>query len=142
MKFFGLDSDWSRALCALVLAAVISTLSNGAAAAAENFPFNDELLLDTKPMRGSKRVPMLDIRPDGAVLIDLWCNSLQGQFVVAADTITVLTGPKTSNTCSPERERADAEALSWLEQVTNWRREGDALALIGPRTLRFRRATN
>jgi heat shock protein HslJ len=111
-------------------------------AAAENFPFNDELLLDTEPMRGSKRVPMLDIRPDGAVLIDLWCNSVQGQFVVAADTITVLTGPKTSNTCSPERERADAEMLSLLEQVTNWRREGDALALIGPQTLRFRRATN
>jgi heat shock protein HslJ len=125
-----------------VLAAVISTLSSDSAAAAENFPFNDELLLDTKPMRGSKRVPMLNIRPDGVVLIDLWCNSVQGQFVVAADTITVLTGPKTSNTCSPERERADAEMLSWLEQVTNWRREGDALALIGPRTLRFGRATN
>ena len=106
------DADGSCALCALALALVLSTLSNGAAAVAENFPFNDELLLDTKPMRGSKRVPMLDIQPDGAVLIDLWCNSVQGQFVVAADTITVLTGPKTSRSCSPERERGDQEMLS------------------------------
>jgi heat shock protein HslJ len=136
------DADGSCALCALALALVLSTLSNGAAAAVENFPFNDELLLDTKPMRGSKRVPTLDIRPDGAVLIDLWCNSVQGQFVVAANTITVLTGPKTSRYCSPERERGDQEMLSALEQVTNWRREGDAIVLIGPQKLRFYLATH
>lgn len=113
-----------------------------AVAAAEGFPFNEELLLDAKPMRGSKRVPMLDIKPDGAVLIDLWCNSVQGQLVVAANTLTVLTGPRTNNSCAPERERADAEMLNALEQVTKWRRDGNDVVLIGPKSLRFYRATN
>jgi hypothetical protein len=58
MKLSGFDTDWFRALFALGLAGVLSTtLSNFPLAAAENFPFNDELLLDTEPMRGSKRVP-------------------------------------------------------------------------------------
>ena len=136
------DADGSCALSALAVALVLSTLSNGAAAAAENFPFNDELLLDTKPMRGSKRVPTLRYPAGWRGFDRFWCNSVQGQFVVAANTITVLTGPKTSRSCSPERERGDQEMLSALEQVTNWRREGDAIVLIGPQKLRFYRATN
>jgi heat shock protein HslJ len=111
-------------------------------AAAEGFPFDQELLLDAKPMRGTKRVPTLEIQPNGAVLIDLWCNSVQGQLVVAADTITVMTGPATDRSCPPERLRGDEEVLSALQQVTNWRREGDTLVLIGPQSLRFYRATN
>jgi heat shock protein HslJ len=134
---------WRRALCAgLVFSAMASLLLDRLAVAAETFPFDEELLLDAKPMRGSKRVPMLDIRTGGAVLIDLWCNSVQGQLVVAADTITVLTGPKTDRTCTPERLRGDEEVLSALEQVTNWRREGEDVVLIGPQSLRFHRATN
>ena len=88
-------------------------------------------------MRGSKRVPMLGIKPDGAVLIDLWCNSVQGQLVVAANTLTVLTGPRTNNSCAPERERADAEMLNALEQVTNWRRDGNDVVLIGRKACAF-----
>jgi len=38
--------------------------------------------------------------------------------------------------------RGDDEVLSALEQVTTWRREGEDVVLIGPQTLRFRRATN
>jgi heat shock protein HslJ len=139
----GLFACWRRAFCALlVFSSVVFAPLERRAAAAETFPFDEELLLDARPMRGSKRVPMLDIRADGAVLIELWCNSVQGQVVVAADTITVLTGPKTDRTCTPERERGDQEMLSALEQATNWRREGDTLLLIGPQKLRFRRATN
>lgn len=130
--------------CRLVClgAALAAVLPERFAAAAEPFPFNEELLLDARPMRGSKRVPMLDIRADGAVMIELWCNSVEGQLVVAADTVTVLTGPKTDRACTPERERGDQEILSALERVTNWRREGDVVVLIGPQRLRFRRATN
>jgi len=132
-----------RAFCAgLVFSTMAAVLLDRPAAAAEAFPFDEELLLDAKPMRGSKRVPMLDIRADGEVLIELWCNSVQGQLVVADDTITVLTGAKTDRTCSPERERGDQEVLSALEQATNWRREGDTLLFIGPQKLRFRRTTN
>ena len=36
--------------------------------AQEGFPFGSELTLDAAPMRGSKRIPNLDIRPDGAVI--------------------------------------------------------------------------
>ncbi len=93
-------------------------------------------------MRGSKRIPTLDIRADGAVMIDLWCNSVQGQLVVADNTITVLTGPKTNQACTPEREQGDADLLSALEQVTTWRRDGNGVVLMGPQNLRFYRATN
>ena len=143
MASFSLHSGWRRALCAaLVFSALATALLDRLATAAEGFPFDEELLLDTKPMHGSKRVPMLDIKQDGAVLIDLWCNSVQGQLVVAANTVTVLTGPKTSRSCTPEREQGDAEMLSALEQVTTWRRDGDDVVLIGPISLRFHRATN
>ena len=139
MKFSGFLSDVSRAFCAGL---TLATFALSDIAAAENFPFNEELLLDARPMPGSKRVPTLDIRADGAVLIDLWCNSVQGQLVVAANTITVLTGPKTNRTCTPDRAQRDNEVLSALEQVTSWRREGNDVVLIGPQSLRFYRATN
>ena len=143
MRTCGFLVSWRRALCAaLVVSTAGSTLSDRLAAAAEEFPFDQELLMEARPMPGSKRVPTLDVRPDGAVLIDLWCNSVQGQLVVAANTITVLTGSKTDRSCSPERLRRDEEMLSALEQVTTWRRDGDAVVLIGPQSLRFYRATN
>jgi heat shock protein HslJ len=143
MKSFSLHAGWRRALCAgLVFSAVAAVLLDRIASATEGFPFDEELLLDAKPMHGSKRIPTLESRPDGAVMIDLWCNSVQGQLVIAGDTITVLTGPRTNQSCPPERAQGDDELLSALEQVTNWRREGDGVVLIGPQTLRFRAATN
>ena len=112
------------------------------AVAAQEFPFGSELMLDVKPMKGSKRVPMLDIDDKGLAEIDLWCNSVKGQMVVAGDTITILTGPKTERTCPPERAQADDDVLSALNEVTSWRRDGDVLVLIGTRTMRFRLQTN
>ncbi|MEA2951232.1 MAG: hypothetical protein QOJ96_752 [Alphaproteobacteria bacterium] len=111
-------------------------------AAERQFPFDQELLLDARPMRGSKHVPSLEIAANGTMSIDLWCNSVQGQIVVVEDTITVLTGPKTDRSCAPERVRGDEQILSALDQVTTWRREGDTLLLIGPETLRFYRPSN
>ena len=55
---------------------------------------------------------------------------------------TVLTGEKTDRQCPPDRARGDDDMLAALTQVTNWRRDGDTLILIGPRTLRFRLQTN
>jgi hypothetical protein len=40
--------------------------------------------------------------------------------------------------CPPERMQRDADMLSVLTQVTTWRREGDAVVLIGPQVLRYR----
>ncbi len=93
-------------------------------------------------MKGSKRVPILDISPSGAAAIDLWCDSVQGQVVVVADTITILTGARTARACPPERAKGDDEMVAALQQVTNWRMKGGSVELIGPRTLRFRLPMN
>jgi len=126
--------------CALGVAVVL--LSIGGVRADSAFPFGHELLLDAKPMKGSRRLPVLDIRANGATEIDLWCNSVQGQIDVSNDTITITTGEKTERQCEPERMRGDDDMLSALSQVTNWRRQGDMLILNGPRTIRFRMETN
>jgi len=126
---------------ALAVCAAIAGTANAVALDRE-FPFGRELLLDAAPMKGSKRVPSLDIADNGRADIDLWCNSVKGQMVVAGDTITILTGEKTERSCAPERMRGDEEVLAALTEVTNWRREGDLLILTGARTLRFRLSTN
>jgi heat shock protein HslJ len=126
----------------LALAMATAVALSGTAFAQGGFPFDSELILDTAPMRGSKRIPNMDVAANGAMALEMWCNRVEGQFVVAADTLTVLTGPATNRQCPPERVRGDADLLSALQQVTNWRREGNAVVLIGPRTLRFRLPTN
>jgi heat shock protein HslJ len=131
-----------RAALALALGIAATAMLAPAVAAQSQFPFGSELMLDVKPMKGSKRVPMLDIDQKGLAEIDLWCNSVKGQLVVAGDTITIITGEKTERACPPERAQADDEVLGALNEVTSWRREGDILVLIGTRTMRFRLQTN
>ena len=99
-------------------------------------------MLDVTPMPGSKRIPNMDIAANGAIALEMWCNRVEGQIVVAGDTITVMTGQPTEPACPPERARGDADFLAALTEVTNWRRQGDTVLLIGPRTLRFRLPTN
>lgn len=106
------------------------------------FPFGSELVLDVNPMRGSKKVPVLDIGQNGIAEIDLWCNSVRAQLVVAADTITIITGEMSARQCPPDRARADDELLTALNQATNWRMEDSTLVFTGGRTLRFRVQTN
>ena len=130
------------AAVALALGTTVAACLAPAVAAQSEFPFGRELLLDVKPMKGSKRVPMLDIDDKGLAEIDLWCNSVKGQLVVAGDTITIITGEKTARTCPPERAQADDDVLGALNEMTNWRREGDVLVLTGTRTMRFRLQTN
>jgi heat shock protein HslJ len=127
-------------LCAFGLGVLMSSVCVAAAGSA--FPFGHELLLDARPMKGSKRLPSLDIRIDGATEIDLWCNSVQGQIVVSRDAITITTGEKTERQCEPERMRGDDDILAALSEVTSWRLQGDTLILSGPRTIRFRMETN
>lgn len=129
---------WSAFVLALMLTATIA----GEARAESEFPFGRELLLDARPMKGSKRIPIIDVAENGAAAIDLWCNSVQAQLVVVNDTITVLTGQPTDRSCPPERVKGDQDIMEALQQVTNWRREGESVVLIGPRTLRFRLPTN
>ena len=127
---------------AAVLAMILSVAATDEAFAQSEFPFGKELLLDASPMKGSKRIPVIDVAENGSAAIDLWCNSVQAQLVVVNDTITVLTGQQTDRSCPPERAKGDQDMLDALQQVTSWRRQGDSVVLIGPRTLRFRLPTN
>ena len=133
----------SFGLTQLSIVAVATVLAFcGVAVADSAFPFGQELTLDARPMKGSKRLPLLDVQQNGAAEIDLWCNSVHAQAVIARDTITIITGEKTERQCDPERMRGDDDVLSALEQVTNWRLEGDTLILSGARSIRFRLETN
>jgi len=109
---------------------------------AQEFPFERELLLDAAPMRGSKRVPGLEVSASGQATIDLWCRRGPGQAIVAGDTITIIPGEMRPVQCGPEQSRGDEEMLVHLTQVTHWRREGDVLILVGPTPLRFRSTSN
>jgi heat shock protein HslJ len=128
---------WPSRLALCVLLGLLGTAS-----AQSQFPFDSELIMDVAPMRGSKRIPNMDVDAKGLIALEMWCNRIEGQFVVAADTVTVLTGQATQRQCPPERVQGDEQLLAALTQVTNWRRRGDTLELIGPRTLRFRLPTN
>src|SRR5262245_9136487 len=78
-------------------------------ALAQAFPYGSELVLDANPMRGSKKIPVLDIGQDGTAEINLWCNNVKAKLVVAANTITIITGETSSRQCPPDRARADEE---------------------------------
>ena len=55
----------------VLLAAMAAAFGATPSVAQEGFPFGSELTLEAAPMRGSKRIPSMDIRPDGAVTIEL-----------------------------------------------------------------------
>jgi len=127
--------------CIAALAALLA-IGTSSLAAERAFPFDSELMLDAKPMKGSKRVPIMTIARNGEAEIDLWCNSVQGQIVVVDSTITVMTGAKTDRPCDEARSRGDDDLLTALSQATSWSRDGGVLTLRGATTLRFRQATN
>jgi len=135
-------ADGSRFLLRMALAASISGLAGVGLATESEFPFDGELRLDADPMPGSKRVPSMDIAANGAIVLEMWCNRVEGQVIVAADTITVLTGQPTDRPCSPAQAAADTDLLAALAEVTNWHRQDDTVLLTGGRTLRFRVPTN
>ena len=127
--------------CVLIAVVLLGPL--GAAGAAENaFPFGTELMLDVEPLYGSKRVPMLQIEDNGTAAIDLWCSSVHASATVGENSITIVAEPAEPAQCTPERQSGDETLLTTLSQVTNWRRDGDVIELIGPTTLRFRAMTN
>ena len=117
-------------------------ISVACARAQEDFPFEHELLLDARPMKGSKRIPTLSVEPDGTATIDLWCNSMKAQINVNGDAISISAGEKGDQTCASERQQADGDLAAALTSVTSWRWDGESLLLIGQKTLRFRQQTN
>lgn len=112
------------------------------AAAGEPFPFGSTLMLDAAPMRGSKRIPMIEIQENGTASIDLWCASARAQAVVRDGSITIVPGDVQGSQCDAERQSRDASFLAALAQVTNWRRSGERVELIGVTPPRFHLMTN
>jgi hypothetical protein len=112
------------------------------APASEPFPFGTALMLDAAPLRGSKRIPMIEIQENGMASIDLWCASARAQAIVGDNSITIAPGDLQSPQCDPERQSRDEKLLAVLAQVTNWRRTGEIIELLGATPLRFRLMTN
>ena len=113
-----------------------------ACAAEEGFPFGMEMTLDAAQQPGSKRIPDLDIGDAGETTLELWCKGGKGQFSVAGNTVVFVAGPLEDRACPPTPAQADDELVAALSEATTWKRQGDLVSFIGPRTLRFRLLTN
>jgi len=124
---------------AFVLLGVFATAASEAQSV---FPYDRDMVLDARPMRGSKRVPILAISEGGEAQIDLWCKRGRGQATIAGETIAITIGTMNDEPCTPERAQADEDMLAALSEVSGWQQRGDTLTLNGPRPLRFRLATN
>ena len=108
-----------------------------ATATAAEFPFERELLLEAKPLPGSKRVPMLEITRDGRAIVDLWCRSGEARVRIEDDMIEFTLGAMREEGCTPERTQRDEALASALGKVMSWSMEDDVLVLIGPTELRY-----
>jgi hypothetical protein len=114
------------------------------------FPFDQELLLETPPMRPGKRMPSLIVERNGNAIIDLWCKSVAARVELTETTIKLEAAPlpdevpqmQSAGQCTPERLAADGALLEKLTQVTSWQRQGGLLVLDGPTPMRFRAGTN
>jgi heat shock protein HslJ len=137
-----------RIACAAFAAGLL--LACGPAWSADPFPFDRELLLDATPMRPAKRMPSLTVAANGDATLDLWCKTVTARVEVSDAAIKIEPGalPEAlpammgAGQCTPQRMSADEDLLAALAQVTTWRQQGGALVLVGPKTLKFRAATN
>jgi heat shock protein HslJ len=116
---------------------VIAVMLAATIALAVEFPFERELLLEAKPLPGSKRVPMLEITRDGRAIIDLWCRNGEGRVKIEDDMIEFTLGAMREEGCTPERTQRDEALAAALGKVMNWSMEDDVLVLSGPTELRF-----
>ena len=124
------------------VACILAFVSVTAAFAQSDFPYDRDMVLDARPMRGGKRVPVLAIGAGGRAQIDLWCKRGEGQAAIAGDTITIIIGAMADEPCTPERTLADEDMIAALAGVTNWAMRGDVVTLTGAKPLRFRLASH
>ena len=130
-----------RAVCFLA-AALLASVILPALATENSFPFGSALVLDTQPLSGSKRVPIIEIEENGAISFHLWCANALGTANVTDDAITIVPNRALPTQCTPDVLSRDAALLAALSQVTGWRRHGDVVDFIGVTPLRFRLMTN
>jgi heat shock protein HslJ len=147
MSFIRLIAGRRVFVCAVFAAAMIAPVL---AQPLDQFPFDQELLLETPPMRPGKRMPSLTVERSGRANIDLWCKSVPARIEVSDAAIRLEAAPlpdelpamQSAGQCTPERMAADGALLDRLTQVTAWQRQGSVLTLNGAAPLRFRAATN
>lgn len=132
-----------------VMLALAAAMATGAAAVAPandgRFPYDLELLMDTRPMPPGKRMPSMTVAQDGKALLDLWCRSVRGVVEVGAGTVAIQAEPLPANPpdmqsrgqCTPARMQADEQVLAALTQMTSWQRHGQTVVFSGATTLRF-----
>src|SRR5215510_5418761 len=129
-----------------VLLALLAFLFSGTAAPADQFPFDQELLLDAAPMRPGKRMPIITVEPNGNATIDLWCKTVSARLEISDTAVKIEAGPlpeglpevMSAGQCTPDRIKADEELLANFTQVTAWRRQNGGIVLVGPIALKFR----
>lgn len=140
----------STAKVAIGLLMTVSVLLSGPGHAAEEFPFDRVLLLDVAPMRPLKRVPILTVQENGSATVELWCRTANARVQISGEAIRIETAPlpealpqyMSSGQCSDVRVQADNEMLEALTQVTEWRRRGDGVVLIGATQMPFRASSH
>ena len=133
---------WGRTAARSAALALAFGIAGAAPAAERGFPYDRELFLESGPIGKSRKIPSLEVKADGRATIDLYCASGDGQVTVSGEAIAIVPGPMVEPQCPPERLRGDDELMAALSAATSWRREGDALVLMGTRTLRYRPATD
>jgi META domain len=127
---------------AVVAAFAAAGFLTNPANADEGFPFGFEMMLDTLPQPGSKRIPTLEIGDNGEAKLDLWCKTGTGQFSVAGNTVIFVPGQLQDRDCPPASAQADDDLVAALSEATTWRRWGDLVSFAGTRLLRFHINTN
>lgn len=133
-------------------AALLSSVLTGPTSvrAADEFPYDAVLLLDVAPMKPLKRVPILTVQENGSATIELWCRTAEARVQLSDNAIKIEVAPlsealpqyMSSGQCSDDRVAADNEMLDAITQVTEWRRRGDGVELIGPKPMRFRASSH
>jgi hypothetical protein len=112
-------------------------------ARAQDFPFDQEMLLEAKRLPDSRRVPMLEIQSGGRATVDMWCHNAVADVAVNGNEIKFTFTSATPEGCTAERIELDQAMAKGLLAVTNWRQDKDIVVLTGPTvTFRYRLSTH
>ena len=110
-----------RRLCAALVLLGVAI----APASAQSFPFDQEMLLEVKPLPGSRRVPMMEIHPRRqGQRRPVVPQRDRGDRVTGNEIKFTFVSAKPEN-CTPERIELDQAMAKALLEVTHWRREND-----------------
>jgi hypothetical protein len=138
MRMSGVLSRWSSAVFGA--AAIVFVAS--APAGAQSFPYDQEMLLEVKPLPGSRRVPMIEVHPGGKASIDMWCHSAVAQITITGNDAKIEFVSAKPENCTPERIELDQAMAKAMLEITQWRRKNDIVEFVGPTTFRFRISTH